>query len=414
MTRRLTVRWRALANSDASLSETRTAFVVALVAFYVGVFFFLERLQLSPTFDEPHYWGSVLEFSHRWIPSLEQLRTYRELNTPLAFVIFGWLEYGFHAGIFAGRLLNLVTSFVILLWIGLSSTKSRSAAPLAVLGLVISPHYLRMGGYLYTDMMAAFFVFLGVWLYLRGQHWWAALAFVLAIATRQYVVAFPAGIVLYELIRGYPKMGLRPRASWIAPLVASASLVGWIWFFGGLVPQNAMTNPLLTIPRVQKSLINLDARAGLYLLASLGLLFVIPEWVLFNQSLNWRSLLTKKSGLLGLGLLLLFWQFPILKAHGVLIRFMKLMPTASTFEAAAFFLAWLAAIRFSRMNLGLALVAMNLAVLLKAYPWDKYLLPLLVVLWFFRAATPEHIDEDLRASASVSPPIAASSAPLPA
>lgn len=68
--------------------------------------------------DEIHYWQTTLLFSDDLIPTLDNWEQYRELSTPLPFVIFGALEYLFHQGIFAGRLLSLTLFMVIAFAIG--------------------------------------------------------------------------------------------------------------------------------------------------------------------------------------------------------------------------------------------------------------------------------------------------------
>lgn len=70
------------------------------------------------TFDEFYFWPSSLFFSEKPLPSIDDLSSYNELNTPLAFIIYGQLEYWFGQGIVAGRLLNLALSITMALIIG--------------------------------------------------------------------------------------------------------------------------------------------------------------------------------------------------------------------------------------------------------------------------------------------------------
>ena len=41
--------------------------------------------------------------------------------------------------------------------------------------------------------------------------------------------------------------------------------------------------------------------------------------------------------------------------------------------------------RFSQINLSLWLVLYHILIMMKAFPWDKYTLPILVLLWFVKA-----------------------------
>src|SRR5207245_1431758 len=87
----------------------------------------------------------------------------------------------------------------------------------------------------YSDAIAALCVCLGLWLHLRGRVYAAAIVWVLAIATRQYMVAFPLAVSGWEFF-GRRKAAARPTVRWLLPLTAAASLAGWMIFFGGEVP----------------------------------------------------------------------------------------------------------------------------------------------------------------------------------
>jgi 4-amino-4-deoxy-L-arabinose transferase-like glycosyltransferase len=82
-------------------------------------------------------------------------------------------------GILAGRLLNLVLSFAMICLIVFPLAQKGKSGVLAACGLLIFPYYLWLSSHLYTDIIATFFVFLGFWLYLRNQHVWSSLAFIL-------------------------------------------------------------------------------------------------------------------------------------------------------------------------------------------------------------------------------------------
>lgn len=379
---------------NAAASSFRVWFVFALIALYLGLFLYLDGLRFAPTWDEPRFWQTALQFSHSLIPDLEQLKSYGELNTPLPFIVFGALEYLFNSGIFAGRLLNFILSFLMVLLIGISNPRSSKTSTLAVIGLLVFPYYLLLSGYFYTDIFAAFFAFLGIWFYVREQHILVGLAFILAIASRQYTIAFPAAILVHELITLLRTEGFKIRFKWLAPLIALSSIFGWILLFGGLAPSTALTSGQIPVPSVQEQPFSLDLSGSLYSLACLGIYFVIPEWVLFNRTMNWRRLLNKKNYALAFAVLVLLAIFPPLQAHGLFIKVVNVMPVLVLKLAVLYVPALLATLRFARLNLGFWLVLMNVGIMLKAYPWDKYLLPLLLVLWYLRSVMPEQIGAD--------------------
>jgi len=375
----------------------------ALVAVYFGLFLAFDCLMYPLRWDETHYWPTILEFSQEWPPKLKLLQTYGELNTPLLFLIMGGLETLFHGGPFVGRLINFAMSFAIVSTIAFSGPSRRST--LAAIGLLSFPYYLQVSVFLYTDMMAAFFVFAGFWLYRNERHGWAALAMTMAIATRQYAVAFPAALALYEFLKGVRTEGLRIRWRWLAPLLAASSIGFWILLFGGLAPSGAFANKELIVPTVQARQFALDPRAAMHALAGLGIYFVIPEWLLLSRKFEWRRLFTRKALLIALVLLILFVNVSAVESHGLLFKISKMMPVWLFVTVILYIPATIAAIRFAQPSLALCLVMLQLAIMLKAFPWDKYLLPLLVVLWYLKSVAPELL------SPSASQPTSASSAP---
>ncbi|WAL58462.1 hypothetical protein [Thermocoleostomius sinensis] len=375
----------------AIASKPRFCFVVLLAALYGGLLVYLEGLQFPLTWDEPHFWEVSLQFSHRLLPTIDQLQNYGALNTPLPFVIFGMLEYLFQGGVVVGRLLNVGLSLTIVWLIGTSHPIQKTTSLLAAIGLLIFPYYLLLSGYLYTDIMAAFFVFFGCWFYQRQQHGWSAVMFALAIATRQYMLAFPVAIATHEFLLTVKQTGLRPKFRWVAPLLASATIGGWILLFNGLTPASAISNTAIPVPTVQKQLWLVDLSASLYSLACLGIYFVIPEWILFDRQWKPHRFLREKNYVLAFVLLLLLIIFPPFQAHGLLIKVVNIMPAFILKLPMLYIPGLLAVIRFSRFNLGFWLVLINAGLMIKAYPWDKYLLPLLVVLWYFRSVNPAHL-----------------------
>ena len=48
-------------------------------------------------------------------------------------------------------------------------------------------------------------------------------------------------------------------------------------------------------------------------------------------------------------------------------------------------LALLACVRFSRPNLMLLTILFNTLIMMKAYPWEKYVMPLAVVFWYLKS-----------------------------
>ncbi|QIR39708.1 hypothetical protein HCG51_25340 [Tolypothrix sp. PCC 7910] len=356
---------------------------MALFALYLGVFLFLNKLQFAPIWDENSFWRTSLLFSKSLIPDISQLKNYAELSTPLPFIIFGILEYLFHGGLFAGRLLNFLLSFTIICLIAFSSRKYIRYRLLAAFGLLICPYYLMYSGLLYTDIIAIFFVVLGFWFYTSSHHILSSLAFILAIASRQYMLAFPVALAVHEFFTSR-KNGVKLRIQLLAPVIALSSIFVWIWLFGGLAPQAGLEKNVT--PVIQQIAWSFSLNGSLYFLSWLGLHFVIVEWILFSRKLQKQNIFNRKNFIIAVTLLPLFLIFSSsLQSHGLMNKLTNFLPGDLLKVAVFYCLAFLSCVRFSRINLAFWLVVMNCGIMLKAYPWEKYVLPLVVVLWYLKS-----------------------------
>lgn len=363
--------------------------VIAYTVLLVG----LDWLQAPPLWDEPQYWQTSLSFSDRLIPSLDDLKNYRELNTPLPFIIFGGIEHLFGQGIFAGRLLNLLLSVTIIFIIGWPTYQNQGRAALCAAGLLLCPYFLWYSGLLYTDAIACFWVLIGFIGYIRGHSIVSCIAFILGIASRQYMIAFPVAIVAYELTIAVAKT-IRQRQfkwayhwRWMVPAIAVLSIFGWFYLFQGLAPEAGIgaRKP----PKVQETLWALTPGTAINFLSFVGFYIVIPEFILFNPLQKLRALgrSPRRKVLLITAALLVYCIIfpPIPKGFGTVRKLAMLMPHPLLTTAFFSGLALLACIRFSQANLMTIIVLCNSILMMKAFPWDKYVLPLAIVFWYLKS-----------------------------
>jgi hypothetical protein len=239
-------------------------------------------------------------------------------------------------------------------------------------------------------MMAAFWAVIGVAFYRGRRHWLAALCFALGIACRQYMVAFPIAVAVWE---GWGALLALPRlrASWIAPSVAAATLGLWILFFGGFAPPVAVETQHLSTVR----LLRLFPDRLLYFCAVVGFYYVAIEFLLLRR---WRDTgltdwMNLRSTALGAAVVVGFVLFPPLRnvdysipTMGFLDKALQFLPDVARVVVFTG-LALLAVARFHRPSLETVLVVVNAGVMLKSHiAWDKYALALLVVLWWLRAS----------------------------
>lgn len=370
------------------IRQPKTVFLAGILVIYTALIIWLDLLQGTVWHDEGSFWGTSLTFSNQLLPSIEDLKDYRELNTPLPFMIFGALEYLFHGGIFSGRLLNLILSIIMTFMIGWPSKGKNWLSLLSLAGLFMCPYYLWLSGRLYTEMLACFFVLTGVILYLTNRHILSSISFILAISTRQYMLAFPVGIAVFEAFFAF-KSRTKPNIKIIFPIIASLSILGWFALFGGLAP--ATSYEVRQAPDVQRSLLALAPNNSLYFLSMVGLYFVIPEMMLFWRQFSLRTMLKSPNlrrtqiALIFICLTLFFTFPPSFVANGLLIKVVDLIPIYALKIALIFGLALFACLRFSHLRLETWLLLFNSLIMMKAFPWDRYVLPLMVVLWFLKS-----------------------------
>ena len=384
---------------------SKTLITVGILAVYTTVYFAMGRLDFDPRKDEKHYWPATQKFSDNWPGNLRLLRNYGELNTPLPFIIFGGADRMTNGGIRAGRLVNFAVSLAILLVFVYAGQRRLWERAAACVGLLAFPYFLGCATHLYTDMIPAGLVLVGFMFYMSGSGMLSGLAFVAAISSRQYMIAFPAGLLLVEIIcwlRAFNQdritKDLHASLIWWQ-LLACLSIIPWVILWGGnFAPATTAGEQAVA----GSNLLRFTPENSLYALACLGAYFVIPELVLFAKRRRalWATLSTKLRGgvsmrsqlmlLVALMLASLFFVFPPrgnvhsmqVATMGYLDKFLRLGP--DLLRLIVFYILAVAACwRLARMNVIGVLVFANVLLMAKAHiAWDKYMLPMIVVLWF--------------------------------
>jgi hypothetical protein len=400
----------------------RVIFVAAVALLFAGAFVFLARgggLTGAPRGDEVGFWKASLWFSDGGV-TLEKLRSYPSLNTPLPFFVWGTLERLTGQGLPMGRLLNVIIAFWMTVLVGLAGRSRDRIAIAAAVGLLLFPHFLLNSVRLYTDIMAAAFVLLGVLAWTRKWHVSAAIAFALGIATRQYMLAFPVAVALNELIQRR-----RFSVAWIAPACAAATILGWYAIYGGhFGPETEITRQKIETA----GLFALRPDHGLHQLAVVGLCFVLLEMFLMWRPLSLRAL--RRPGVIAAIVVVwaLFLLYPPISnvttyhSHehfGMTDRIVRMVvpgpfdvdmpgPSMITIHPRVVLYALLATlpfIRFPRLGLPLLMIVFNALILMKAHiGWDKYALALLAGLWFLSGDGSADGDAPADASVRDTPP----------
>jgi hypothetical protein len=387
-------------------SRERSVFLIAAAAVYLSVWLYTDGLSFPIYGDESQFWKLTVDFADDYPPSIEEIRTYPEPMTPLSFLMFGLLEHLFRGGIEIGRHLNFLTSFAMLCIVACYRGENRNSV-LAAIGLASYPYFLPMGMHLYTDLPAAFFVLMAF--RMPSRSWGRGLLLALAVATRQYMFVFPMGLVLDECYRAYRSGQYRQLTQCLPDAMAAISLIGWISFFGGLGPNAGLTQ----WPRHLESLGIFRPMLGLHFLSTMGIYFVLPEFVLYrgvnrgvdrwldrsvdrsverpvDRRVPWRDLLWSKKSLIIAGVLLAMYFIdpPIFVGglkQGFFGRVADYLPIPLRMVV-FFFFAWIAAVRFARINLPFWILTMQLIIVLNAFSaWEKYALPIVASFWMMKA-----------------------------
>jgi hypothetical protein len=363
--------------------------IIVLVAIYLALVAQCHGLRFDLRDDELHFWPTSLSFSKAWWPSLDLLRNYQELNTPLPFAIFGFLERLLGGGVAVGRWANCLLSLGLLLLLCWQAN-NRWSLWRAVTGILIFPYFLATSILLYTDMIALFWTVLGIWSYQKGRPLLSTLSFALGLASRQYVLAFPVALLLHELWEAQSTQTWHNRRPMLfAQIAALASLLPWFLLWGGFAPPSeAIRQGLPAEIEIRRVL----PENSLYMLAALGAYFVLPERLMRFRDVFYPRLMSRFVVLGIVVLAILYWTFPPygnlvdVPTMGFLDRGLRLYFSDTARMVILFGFAGWAFWRFARCDLAGLLVLCNVLLMLKAkVAWDKYLLLLLVVLWWLDA-----------------------------
>ena len=374
-------------------ATARTALLVGILLLYGGVLVYAEGLRFEPRLDEKHFWETTeSHFVGPFPPSLETLRSYPEIITPLSYVVWGQLHRLTDDGVLAGRMLNLWLSVAMVALIAISRRPEETSGPLAAAGLIAFPYFFPLSTHLYTDTIAVFFMLFGLHAYLRGRLVLSVVLFALAISTRQYLIQIPAALAAFEAWRFVG--GERRLPELAAAVAAMASVLVWIALWGGLAPQAGVDAWTRQYPSPMFQPLDFIVGYGTYFLVGIGVYYVLPEMVLFRRWPDLAVVRTRGFAACAVGMAVLFAIDPPLPTadlpggiFGRLARFV--LPDG--FEALRLLLfyglALGTALRFMRrLDLPFFVVLVAGALSMKSQiPWEKYYFPTLAALWYLRS-----------------------------
>ena len=374
---------------EPNSNRNQALFWLCVLAAYAIALLFTDGLGQSLYKDEKHNWETTQTFvGFQLPPTIDELRSYPELITPLSFTVWSYLERLTRLDVFAGRLLNVVLSLAIVALIALRR-RPDDRALLAAIGLFFYPYLLPLSVHLYTDVPAAFLGLAGLALYAHRKPFSSAIFLALAIATRQYLLALPTALAawaLVEQLRGRH----RDPVLWIAPACASASIFFWFWIFGGLGPPSGIDKWIPLYPAPMIDFLRLIPEYGLYFLTLVGVYFAIPEFFLFRRWRDWEPPSPKRVIATVLILGLAYAIFPpttYTNPMGALDRVVRTFVASDGLRMFIFYaLALCACLRFRRLDLAFWILAVTFIMDMKSQlAWEKYALPAIVALWYLKS-----------------------------
>lgn len=381
-----------------SNDSTTVFFIFCLLYCLILVFkkFFSESFYQ----DEIHFFATTLLFSKQPIPSIELLQNYPELNTPVPFILGGWVINIFGANIQALRWLTFSISFIIVnLFIWFSPPKS-SKLWWCLAGLWLFPNFYLCSVYFYTDMYAIIFVLMGVILYIKKKHFFSGVLFIIGICSRQYMLAFPVAILMYEAYSLYLEKknigailkAILDRKYWIWYILAVLTIIPWLMLWGGFAPAAEMQR------QYYDKISTYKGGFVLYVSSITAIYFVIPEALLsrkWNYYITFPRKNTIQFAIYVVIVLLVISFFPAHQTYNPYFTWPYLgyvdqgftMLGLSGFAKQSIFgvLMLLSLMRFVRKDLTLSswIFIINTLLLGKAQlSWDKYSMATIVLLWF--------------------------------
>ncbi|NIJ55967.1 hypothetical protein [Dyadobacter arcticus] len=373
-----------------------------VLALFVIIFIVKDRFTVDLYQDEFHYLPTAVLFGTEPWPSINLLKSYNELNTPVPFILGGWAVRLFGENIQYLRLLTFITSFSLLMLFIWNSPDRSKRFWLCLAGLMAFPNYYLVSIYYYTDIFAMFFTLAALIAYVRKAHGLSLILFIAAVCCRQYMLAFPAAVAAFEILEILKKSNsiksfvtwIFAERTWLYYIFGVLSIVPWILLWHGPAPASVMAEQHYDSDK----LVQYNFGYLLYSSVVVAVYYVIPEILLTK---NWHYLVSYPErypkwffALLALvGFLVVF--FPAKQAHnpyftwpflGYVDQILMTIGITGFIKQVLFgILMMITLMRFIAPTFNLAswMVVLNILLLGKAQlSWDKYSLPLIMGLWF--------------------------------
>lgn len=252
----------------------------------------------EPWGDEIRLYDSVLVFGDGL--SLDLLKHYRQMSTPLPFIMYAWWGKIFGSDLFTLRIFSIILALLTYLLfhrILFERLTNKRFALFGTLFLMIHPYMIGLSIFVFTDMPAILFLLLGYYTLGKDKFYLSAFFIALAILCRQYILFFLPAMFIYYAVQFNKTKSLSPIAASILPALPYFLLI-LLW--SGTSPDNEYRALYLS----EKFSFHID---NLFLYISLLFLYLLPFYFFTIK----RFFTNKKIIGTSLCLSLLYFLYPI-------------------------------------------------------------------------------------------------------
>ena len=214
-------------------------FLLVFFVLFEGAVVFFGDLTRPPWGDEYRLLETVRDFSDG--PSIDRLKHYNQLSTPLPFVLYAaWGRVvGFE--LWQLRLLSLLIallSYLLFHRILYLHLGSGPAALLAAVFLMINPYMVGFSIFVFTDGLTILFVILSLYAAVRSSPTLLFFGVAGSLLCRQYTIFLAAAAVIFYCVHLWRGKGERNGAMLGAAVAGLVPLLALFALWGGISPVN--------------------------------------------------------------------------------------------------------------------------------------------------------------------------------
>ncbi len=190
----------------------------------------------KPWGDEIRLYDSVINFGNGI--TLDLITHYRQMSTPLPFIIYAGWGHLFGFDLFTLRILSIIIAlltYMLFHIILFENLQNKKLAFIGTLFLVIHPYMVGLSIFVFTDMPAILFLLLGYYTLQNKKFYLSAFFIALSILCRQYILFFLPPMFIYYALQYRETKSIHGMVASILPALPYFLLI-LLW--GGTSPDN--------------------------------------------------------------------------------------------------------------------------------------------------------------------------------